>query len=177
MYTFFNFIELFSLSSSVISVCHLNFKASIPEVDRQDTSAIYRKLQLSELQHEIPQINWREYLQHTLSDIQLYDNETLVCYAMPYLKQMGKILAEADKRTIHNYILWRLVRCMPQNFPNFLNVFFGRIKVSHTFLPPPFPFSSTQVMSVTTHMIDDYQRERVEFRKILLGIQSERHRW
>jgi neprilysin len=28
-----------------------------------------------------------------------------------------------------------------------------------------------------THMIDDYQRERVEFRKILLGIQSERHRW
>jgi membrane metallo-endopeptidase-like protein 1 len=26
-------------------------------------------------------------------------------------------------------------------------------------------------------MIDEYQRERVEFRKILLGIQSERHRW
>lgn len=33
------------------------------------------------------------------------------------------------------------------------------------------------VMSIMTHMIDDYQRERVEFRKILLGIQSERHRW
>lgn len=33
------------------------------------------------------------------------------------------------------------------------------------------------VMSIMTHMIDDYQKERVEFRKILLGIQSERHRW
>lgn len=147
----------------------------MPEVDRQDTSAIYRKLQLSELQHEVPQINWHEYLQHTLGDIQLSDNETLVCYAMPYLKQMGKIIAEADKRTIHNYILWRLVRrCEPQNFPNFLNVFFRSHK-SFTYFS--LPQQSAQVMSVTTHMIDDYQRERVEFRKILLGIQSERHRW
>lgn len=32
-------------------------------------------------------------------------------------------------------------------------------------------------MSMTAHMIDDYQRERVEFRKILNGIQSERQRW
>ncbi|TMW41837.1 hypothetical protein DOY81_013084, partial [Sarcophaga bullata] len=33
------------------------------------------------------------------------------------------------------------------------------------------------VMSIMTHMIDDYQKERVEFRKILLGIQTERVRW
>lgn len=33
------------------------------------------------------------------------------------------------------------------------------------------------VMSIMPHMIDDYQRERVEFRKILLGILSERNRW
>lgn len=33
------------------------------------------------------------------------------------------------------------------------------------------------MMSMTTHMIDDFQRERVEFRKILMGIQSERQRW
>lgn len=33
------------------------------------------------------------------------------------------------------------------------------------------------VMSIMTHMIDDYQKERVEFRRKLLGIQSERNRW
>ncbi|XP_017776001.1 PREDICTED: neprilysin-2-like [Nicrophorus vespilloides] len=33
------------------------------------------------------------------------------------------------------------------------------------------------IMALVPHMIDDYQRERVDFRKILLGIQSERHRW
>jgi membrane metallo-endopeptidase-like protein 1 len=32
-------------------------------------------------------------------------------------------------------------------------------------------------MSIMTHMIDDFQRERLEFRRILVGIQSERHRW
>lgn len=32
-------------------------------------------------------------------------------------------------------------------------------------------------MTLVPYMIDDYQRERVEFRKILLGILSERHRW
>lgn len=44
-------------------------------------------------------------------------------------------------RTLHNYILWRLV------------------------------------MSIMPHMIDDYQQKRIEFRKILLGILSERNRW
>lgn len=32
-------------------------------------------------------------------------------------------------------------------------------------------------MSLMPHMIDDYQQKRVEFRKILLGILSERNRW
>jgi membrane metallo-endopeptidase-like protein 1 len=32
-------------------------------------------------------------------------------------------------------------------------------------------------MSLSPHMIDDYQKERVEFRKILQGVLSERHRW
>uniref|UniRef100_A0A1A9WAX6 Peptidase M13 N-terminal domain-containing protein n=1 Tax=Glossina brevipalpis TaxID=37001 RepID=A0A1A9WAX6_9MUSC len=33
------------------------------------------------------------------------------------------------------------------------------------------------VMSIMAHMVDEYQQERFEFRRILLGIQSERDRW
>lgn len=33
------------------------------------------------------------------------------------------------------------------------------------------------VLSLASHLIDDYQKERIEFQKILLGIKSERHRW
>lgn len=32
-------------------------------------------------------------------------------------------------------------------------------------------------MSLSSHLVDDYQKERVEFRKILQGVLSERHRW
>jgi hypothetical protein len=32
-------------------------------------------------------------------------------------------------------------------------------------------------MTIMPHMIDEYQQKRVEFRKILLGILSERNRW
>lgn len=37
--------------------------ASLPEADRHDTSAIYTKITLKQLQNQVPQINWKEYLQ------------------------------------------------------------------------------------------------------------------
>lgn len=95
----------------------------MPEADRHDTSAIYKKLTLPELQSNVPQLNWNEYLQATLGkEVQLLPNEQVVAYAMPYLVQMGKILATTDRKIVHNYLIWRLV------------------------------------MSIMTHMIDDYQR-------------------
>uniref|UniRef100_A0A182JER4 Uncharacterized protein n=1 Tax=Anopheles atroparvus TaxID=41427 RepID=A0A182JER4_ANOAO len=115
--------------------------ATLPEADRHDTSAIYTKITLPELQRRVPQINWKEYLQTTLGTVQLHPNERIVSYAMPYLVELGKILRDTDRRIVHNYAIWRLV------------------------------------MSIMTHMIDDYQKERVEFRRKLLGIQSERNRW
>lgn len=33
------------------------------------------------------------------------------------------------------------------------------------------------VLSLVSHFIDEYQKERIEFQRILLGIKSERHRW
>ncbi|EDW86306.2 uncharacterized protein Dwil_GK15832 [Drosophila willistoni] len=115
---------------------------SLAEADRHDTSAVYRKMELPELQRLVPQLNWTEYLQTALGEsISLQADEPLVTYGLQYLTEMGKILRATDPQVVHNYMLWRLV------------------------------------MSLMTHMIDEYQRERVEFRKILLGIQSERTRW
>ncbi|XP_049529717.1 neprilysin-1 [Anopheles darlingi] len=115
--------------------------ATLPEADRHDTSAIYTKITLPELQRRVPQIDWKQYLQTTLGTVRLQPNESIVSYAMPYLVELGKILRSTDRRIVHNYAIWRLV------------------------------------MSIMTHMIDDYQKERVEFRRKLLGIQSERNRW
>lgn len=118
-----------------------NLQASLAEADRHDTSAIYEKLTIVDLQKKVPELNWTQLMQVTLGDVELQKDEKIVSYAMPYLIQMGKILATTDRRIIHNYIIWRLV------------------------------------MSVMTHMIDEYQRERIEFKKILMGVQMERHRW
>lgn len=71
------------------------FQASLPEVDRHDTSSVYRKLNLRELQQEVPQIKWRDYLQEFAP---ITEEEPLVAYAMPYLVEMGKIIAKADRR-------------------------------------------------------------------------------
>ncbi|XP_024945616.1 neprilysin-1 isoform X2 [Cephus cinctus] len=114
--------------------------ASLPEADRHDTSAIYRKLTLRELQQEVPQLNWQIYLQEFFN-APITEDEPVVAYAMPYFIQMGRIVDKVDRRTLHNYVLWRLV------------------------------------MSIMPHMIDEYQQKRIEFRKILLGILSERNRW
>ncbi|XP_031352188.1 neprilysin-1 isoform X2 [Photinus pyralis] len=113
---------------------------SLPEVDRHDTSTIYKKLTLAQLQKIVPQVNWIQYLSSFLSD-EITENEPVVAYGLSYFIEMGKILEQTDRRVIHNYVLWRLI------------------------------------MALVPHMIDDYQRERVEFRKILLGILSERSRW
>ncbi|XP_016962687.1 neprilysin-1 [Drosophila biarmipes] len=115
---------------------------SLPEADRHDTSLVYRKMSLPELQELVPEVQWQEYLQAALGPgIPLQEDEPLVTYGLQYLTEMGRILARTDRRVVHNYMLWRLV------------------------------------MSLMSHMIDEYQRERVEFRKILMGIQSERTRW
>lgn len=73
------------------------FQASLPEADRHDTSAIYRKLSLAQLQKEVPQVNWLEYLSAFL-DADITVNEPVVSYALPYFVEMGKILERTDKR-------------------------------------------------------------------------------
>ncbi|XP_020294644.1 membrane metallo-endopeptidase-like 1 isoform X2 [Pseudomyrmex gracilis] len=82
--------------------------ASLSETDRQNISAIYRKLTLRELQREVPELRWLAYLREFIK-VPIDEDEVVVTYAMPYFVQMGRIIAKTDRRTLHNYILWRLV--------------------------------------------------------------------
>lgn len=72
-------------------------QASLPEADRHDTSAIYRRLTLAQLQQEVPQVRWMEYLSAFL-DADITEEEPVVSYALPYFVDMGKILEKTDKR-------------------------------------------------------------------------------
>lgn len=82
---------------NLIMLSYSRYQASLPEADRHDTSAIYRKVSLRELQLIVPQINWMEYLTSFLSD-EIGEEEPVVAYGLSYFIEMGKILAETDRR-------------------------------------------------------------------------------
>ncbi|KAI1296489.1 Neprilysin-2 [Halotydeus destructor] len=82
---------------------------SIPEADRQDTGAIYRKMSIKELAIHVPQFNWLLYL-NTFLPTEVSENEPVVVYALEYLMQLGQLISETDIKTVHNYALWRLIQ-------------------------------------------------------------------
>lgn len=101
----------FTSSSPPLLPIELRFelKASMPEADRQDTGAIYKKLTLKELQSVTPEFDWSLYL-NTFMPIKIEMDEPVVVYAFSYLIDTIKIMQKTDPRVIHNYAIWRLVR-------------------------------------------------------------------
>ncbi|XP_035206778.1 neprilysin-1-like isoform X1 [Stegodyphus dumicola] len=85
--------------------------ASTPEADRHDTGAIYNKMSLQELSEIVPEFDWVYYL-NTFLPTKIDDQEPVVVYALPYLQEMGQIISQANRRTIHNYAIWRLIKHM-----------------------------------------------------------------
>lgn len=81
----------------------------MPEADRQDTGAIYKKLSLKELQTISPEFDWSSYL-NTFMPIKIEMDEPVVVYAFSYLIESVKIMQKTDVRVIQNYAIWRLVR-------------------------------------------------------------------
>lgn len=76
-----------------------SFQVTLPEADRQDTSAIYRKLSLATLQRIVPQINWLQYLNSFLK-VKVDEDEPIVAYGLSYFIEMGKILGKTDRRYV-----------------------------------------------------------------------------
>ncbi|KAH6933321.1 hypothetical protein HPB50_014335 [Hyalomma asiaticum] len=81
---------------------------SVPEADRHDTGSIYNKMTLRALSEMVPVFNWTEYLS-VFVPVEVTPEEPLVVYSVPYLRQVGQILVDTDKRTLHNFGVWRLV--------------------------------------------------------------------
>ncbi|XP_076315329.1 neprilysin-1-like isoform X2 [Tachypleus tridentatus] len=94
----------------------LNFEirlanASIPEADRHDAGAIYNKMTVQELMDIVPEFSWLDYL-NTILPINIDEFEPVVAYALPYFKQMGRIISETPRSVVHNYATWRFVNNM-----------------------------------------------------------------
>lgn len=81
----------------------------MPEAERQDTGAIYKKLTLKELQSVTPGFNWTTYL-NSFMHVPIELSEPVVVYAFSYIIDSIKIMQNTSPKVIHNYAIWRLVR-------------------------------------------------------------------
>ncbi len=71
---------------------------TVPEEERIDTGAIYRKLSLGELKAEVPQLDWDAYFGALLQGVPHGQDEQIVSYSMPYFRDLGRVLHQTDRR-------------------------------------------------------------------------------
>ncbi|XP_074070354.1 phosphate-regulating neutral endopeptidase PHEX [Macrotis lagotis] len=99
------------------SVLRLEIKIAeimIPHENRT-SEAMYNKMNISELSAMIPQFDWLSYIQKVI-DTKLYPDlkdigpsENVVVRVPQYFKDLFRILGSERKKTIANYLVWRMV--------------------------------------------------------------------
>ncbi|XP_078002260.1 phosphate-regulating neutral endopeptidase PHEX [Phascolarctos cinereus] len=99
------------------SVLRLEIKIAeimIPHENRT-SEAMYNKMNISELSDMIPQFDWLSYIQKVI-DTKLYPDlkdigpsENVVVRVPQYFKDLFRILGSERKKTIANYLVWRMV--------------------------------------------------------------------
>ncbi|XP_075855227.1 phosphate-regulating neutral endopeptidase PHEX isoform X2 [Microcebus murinus] len=99
------------------SVLRLEIKIAeimIPHENRT-SEAMYNKMNISELSAMIPQFDWLGYIKKVI-DARLYPHlkdigpsENVVVRVPQYFKDLFRILGSERKKTIANYLVWRMV--------------------------------------------------------------------
>ncbi|XP_045659998.1 phosphate-regulating neutral endopeptidase PHEX isoform X2 [Ursus americanus] len=99
------------------SVLRLEIKIAeimIPHENRT-SEAMYNKMNISQLTAMIPQFDWLGYIKKVI-DVRLYPDlkdigpsENVVVRVPQYFKDLFRILGSERKKTIANYLVWRMV--------------------------------------------------------------------
>lgn len=108
-------------------------RITTPPEERFNISVLYNKMELNELHEQVPEIDWVHYLS-VVQGRSVHGNETVVMYAMRYMKSLVLLLERTDDRTVANYLMWRFVRHRINNLDDrfqaakqrFFYVLFGR---------------------------------------------------
>lgn len=92
---------------------------TVPETERRDSEKMYNRMTVKELQKMIPGFDWLLYLQKMFKfvGIEINENEEVVVYSPDYLKKMVDLILQTDKRTLVNYMIWRIMMNRIPNLP------------------------------------------------------------
>ncbi|XP_075148601.1 M13 family metallopeptidase neprilysin 4 isoform X2 [Haematobia irritans] len=80
-----------------------------PAEKRLNVTKLYKRMTLSKLREDIPQIDWIRYLS-IIQERSVQDSEEVVIYATQYMHELVYLLNESEPETIANYLIWRFIR-------------------------------------------------------------------
>lgn len=94
----------------------INFETEIAKIsvgvsDRRDMEGNYRRMNVSSLSQLYQQFDWLKYLRATFedADVTIEEDEPIVLWMKPYYDALFPLLKKTPKRTIANYIVWRMI--------------------------------------------------------------------
>ena len=106
-------------------------EASMTNVERRNTPALYNKMSLSELSEIVPDFNWEEYL----ADMGVKGVDTLIVMQPKYMEEFEAILKDVPAFTWREYLRWGVIN----DAANYL---------SHDFVQADFDFYSKELRGV-----------------------------
>ncbi|CAO1406059.1 unnamed protein product [Diamesa serratosioi] len=82
---------------------------SLPNEKRRNATALYNPMTIKDLQIKYPYNQWLEYFNVILPEkIQLKEDEIIIVSVISFFDELGKLLEKTPKRTMANYIMWRI---------------------------------------------------------------------
>lgn len=90
---------------------------TVPEEERRNLTLLYNKMSLENFSGLFNVINWEKYLQYCMP-VEVFDRLVkgkltdfqLIVTQPVYFEKLNALLTSTDKKTLVNYILWRLIR-------------------------------------------------------------------
>lgn len=77
--------------------------------DRLNVSQLYRRMTVKSLYEQVPDIDWQRYLEVVLQ-VNIDRNETIVMFALSFMKDLVQLLNNTEPKIIANYMFWKFVR-------------------------------------------------------------------
>lgn len=82
---------------------------SWPNEKRRNSSALYNLRTVGQLSKDYPYVSWKEYINALLpAGLQIDDDEPINVSVPSFFEDLGPLLAKTSKRTIANYMMWRI---------------------------------------------------------------------
>lgn len=88
---------------------------SLTNDKRRDADAFYNPITIDELNLKHPYLDWLQYFNNLLpQDTQVEGNEVILIYVPSFFDQFGMVIEKTPKRTIANYLAWRMTQSVVQ---------------------------------------------------------------